>query len=87
MEVWRVVSEKNIMSKKHHVQKTSCPKKKVLLLNSDINCKMSTRVYESVVLQAPIEKVWGLIRNLDLKTWIDTVKEVEFTGEAGEASL
>ena len=57
------------------------------MLNSDINCKMSTRVYESVVLQAPIEKVWGLIRNLDLKTWIDTVKEVEFTGEAGEASL
>ena len=45
--------------------------------------KMSTRVYESRVLSAPVETVWAKIRSLDFK-WLDTVKTVEITGGAGE---
>ena len=44
---------------------------------------MATRVYESRVIPVPIEKVWATIRALDLK-WLDTVKNVESNGGAGE---
>jgi hypothetical protein len=45
---------------------------------------MATRVYESRVIQAPIDKVWEKIRSLDLSLWLDTVNKVELTGAAGE---
>lgn len=47
---------------------------------------MSSRVYESTVLRAPIEDVWRLVRALDLK-WQDSVKSVEISGGAGEVRI
>ncbi len=45
---------------------------------------MATRVYESRVINAPIDKVWGLIRSLDMSKWVDTVASVDMAGGAGE---
>jgi len=42
---------------------------------------MSSRVWESAVIEAPIEKVWELVRRLDF-SYLPTVASVEIDGKA-----
>jgi len=47
---------------------------------------MSTEVYESALIAAPIDKVWAAVRPLDFKFW-DLVKSAELEGKADASEV